>query len=678
MNKVVSINLNGFVFNIEEQAYDKLKAYMDGLRRHFQGTDGAPEIISDIESRIAELLQLKITERHTVVQLTDVEEVIGMMGDPRQIAGETEGEEQPRQESSAFTSSPRFRRDPRNKVIGGVCAGAANYLNIDPLIPRALFLISFFVFGSGLLLYVILWIALPPASPFDLPDRSNVRVKRLFRNPDERSLGGVCSGVANYIGVDTVWVRIAFLIALFVYGTGVLLYLILWMAIPLARTAADKLQMRGEPVDVSNIERKVRETFSGTSNAFRGRMDTESDNLSNARVNVNRGVSMAGDALNMVLRLAGKLFGLLITVIGLLVILCLLMSLTGIGEMDRAISIGKMFAGSDKVFVAAAAGIGLFVFSVGMMFLVGGIKLLFNLNYRTRVFNVITGVLSFFGILLTLYAAGSYAASVDEEDTVVEKLSLETVPDTLYLSVNHRWDSLEQTHKQWNVSARGTDWRCASFSVLKNDGVLFRNGRLIIKPSDDKTMQVNILKGARGAGREEARQVAETIDYRVELNSPYLVFDDEIFVPYENSFRYQRSLVRMKVPVGTIIHADHRIPGMLNRATDSDRNLGEGTLYRMSSGGLECIDCTELKHDQNWEDDSGDSRRKRERIRIDMDDEDEGSKQVEIHIGSSDHDEEGVHTRTETDGEGDRVEVKKEVTKVGPVYIEETVKKKDR
>lgn len=154
MNKVVNINLNGIIINIDELAYDKLKKYMDALHKHFNGKAGAAEIISDIETRIAELLQLKLTDSYTVIQLNDVDDVIAIMGNPWEMDAE-EGEENQKQTTTEEPkANPNFRdkrlkRDPRNKVLGGVCGGIGNYLNIDPIFARAAFLIAMFVFGTG-------------------------------------------------------------------------------------------------------------------------------------------------------------------------------------------------------------------------------------------------------------------------------------------------------------------------------------------------------------------------------------------------------------------------------------------------------------------------------------------------------------------------------------------------
>ncbi|HUH25534.1 MAG TPA: PspC domain-containing protein [Flavobacterium sp.] len=91
------------------------------------------------------------------------------------------------------------------------------------------------------------------------------QAKKVYRDGEKRILGGVCSGLGHYLNVDPVWIRIIFLLLLFLYGTSVLVYFILWIIIPKARTVADVLEMKGEAVNISSIEKQFRE---GISNSY--------------------------------------------------------------------------------------------------------------------------------------------------------------------------------------------------------------------------------------------------------------------------------------------------------------------------------------------------------------------------------------------------------------------------
>lgn len=160
MKKTISITLNGMVFNIEEDAYDRLNSYLDALKRHFGATDYGKEVVADIESRIGEQFAGKIKDRKTeVVTLAEIEEVIKTMGTVEDLSDESKKSE-PDQTKPARR---RLYRNPDDQIIAGVSSGIASYFNIDPLIIRILFAVSALVGGYGILLYIIMWIILPEA-----------------------------------------------------------------------------------------------------------------------------------------------------------------------------------------------------------------------------------------------------------------------------------------------------------------------------------------------------------------------------------------------------------------------------------------------------------------------------------------------------------------------------------
>ena len=194
MNKTININLGGFFFHIDEIAFQKLRRYLDSISRSLSDDpQGKNEIISDIEARISELLSEKITDARQVVNESDIDEVIKVMGQPEDYAEAEEG---------YANESYSYQRKTK---------------------------------GTG---------------------------KKLFRDGDDKFLGGVASGVAHYFDVDTVWIRLAFILTAVASGLGILTYIILWIVIPQADTTAEKLQMEGEAVNIDNIEKKIREEFS--------------------------------------------------------------------------------------------------------------------------------------------------------------------------------------------------------------------------------------------------------------------------------------------------------------------------------------------------------------------------------------------------------------------------------
>lgn len=186
MKKTLSINIRGILIMIDEDAFQKLNTYLDEINKHFKTKKGYEDIINDIETRIAELLQQKLSEKKQVITIEDVEEVTRIMGHPSDFD----------QDSEENTGN---------------------------------------AFHQG-----------------------HVR-KRLFRDIDNRMIGGVCSGLGAYFNVDTVWFRIAFVVALLIGGSSILVYLVLWIVTPPAKSVSDRLEMQGDPVTISNIEKAFKE-----------------------------------------------------------------------------------------------------------------------------------------------------------------------------------------------------------------------------------------------------------------------------------------------------------------------------------------------------------------------------------------------------------------------------------
>jgi phage shock protein PspC (stress-responsive transcriptional regulator) len=194
MKRTLSVNLGNRVYNIDDDAYTRLKDYLDRIEGYFSDQKEREDIINDIEMRISELFAERLGTDRQVVTLQDVEEVIRVMGDPREISG---AEDEPGSQQQRHSGT-----------------------------------------------------------------------RRIYRDPDDRIIGGVCSGLGAYVGLDPVIVRILFILFL-IFGIGFLVYIILWIVVPEARTTAQKLEMRGDPVNASNIGRFVTDEFESVKKSFR-------------------------------------------------------------------------------------------------------------------------------------------------------------------------------------------------------------------------------------------------------------------------------------------------------------------------------------------------------------------------------------------------------------------------
>ncbi|MDF2386644.1 PspC domain-containing protein [Nostoc ellipsosporum NOK] len=290
MKKIISINLSGQVIPIEDSAYQQLQDYLASLRRYFAQEEGRDEIINDIESRIAELMTEELRKGASHITDEHVQLIIGTIGRPQDFEGAEADQDTYTEENSGSSYSStsyatkRLYRNSSDKFLGGVCSGLAAYINIDPAIVRILFaIITLGGLGIGLLAYVLLWIIVPAK------DLEGFRGKRLYRNPDDRVFGGVAGGLAAYFNRATWEMRLIFAAPLLlniifsslnvftwdnafnvfpnvffgsITSTFILVYFILWIVLPEARTQYQKMEMRGEAVDLNSIKQKVQEGLS--------------------------------------------------------------------------------------------------------------------------------------------------------------------------------------------------------------------------------------------------------------------------------------------------------------------------------------------------------------------------------------------------------------------------------
>jgi len=255
MNKTININIAGTVFNVDEDAYDLLNKYLESIKLYFSKIDKDGEIISDIESRIAENFLSKLSNKNNSISLLDVKNIIKIMGtldDFKEIYDDENKEEETF--SSNGKDSKKLHRNISDKVIAGVASGISNYFQVDPIIIRIIFLASLFAGGFGFFAYIICWIGIP------VKDGSEpIITRRYYRDMDDKVIGGVAMGIAKYFSVDVSIIRILFIVSIFFGGFGLIVYFILWFITPEAKTVGEKMSMTGYAVTLENVEKFIKE-----------------------------------------------------------------------------------------------------------------------------------------------------------------------------------------------------------------------------------------------------------------------------------------------------------------------------------------------------------------------------------------------------------------------------------
>jgi phage shock protein PspC (stress-responsive transcriptional regulator) len=418
--------------------------------------------------------------------------------------------------------------------------------------------------------------------------------KRLFRHPDEKVIGGVSSGIGAYFGVSMIWIRVIFLLLLFTTGIGFLSYVILWAAIPQAKTTAQKLQMKGEPVNLSNIEKSVKEELNGVKERFG---EFRNDNKGNSKSFVHFLERIANFILQVferVLKFIFNFFNIILIIFASILGFVLFMILFGIiggawnvGSLNF-ISINGNLLGLNVAEAILGKGIDLTLIRIGALLvllfpLLGLITLIAKSLGKTltkgKLFNVIGGISFFIGLAFVLYAGGQLANSFKVGATEVRKITLSG--DVFDI----RTDLLEY-----------------------NKGVLFEiddqnlridNVSLQIKKSKDSTASLIMKHKARGKNNSDARQRAHLFDYPFEQNGGYLILSECFSVPKEALFRGQELKLTLHLPVGNEIFLDPSIENLIFDI-ENVHNIWDGNMvghtWRMSQKGLFCLDCEEIEY----------------------------------------------------------------------------------
>lgn len=581
MKKVININFQGRVVPIEETAYDILNQYVESLRRFFSNEEGRDEIINDIEGRIAELFAETLKKGSTCITDDDVNAIIASMGRPEDLEGEeaamqsqpgtTEGRQQSSQSSTggaapAEEARPtRLFRDENHKLIGGVCSGIANYFGIDRLIVRILFVLGF---GITFIPYLILWVAVPSTATTVI---GSVR-KRLFRDPDNKIIAGVCGGLASYFGVN-VWIpRVLFIIPFLSFVTGwndwgvfdfphfvsfsfspgsILIYIILWLVIPEASSTSDKLEMKGEKVDLTSIKNTIQkdmEGFGERAKEFGKEVGERAAEIGSSIGEKSRQftleakpvVKKAGTSLGDVIALLFKIFAYFILAV---VLFAVVAALFGIGIAVTGLLPVKSYLiedGWQSFLVWGSLILFIWVPVVGIITFIirriAGIKGNSNLIRYTFLALWIIGIFCVINLVVSLandfrYHNTPAESAVELTRPGVDKLDLKLAKDNRYYFSN-------------------SFLHFEPFASIDQDTAFVQNVHVRIMKAENDSFSVSMLKMVHGESKAEAEGRAAKMNYNIVQKDSQLLFDRGIPITREDKFRNQTIYVTVYVPVG--------------------------------------------------------------------------------------------------------------------------------
>ncbi len=588
MKKNISINISGIIFHIEEDGYESLRKYLDSINQYFGAFEDSSEILSDIENRIAEIFLSKLNEGKQIISLEDVQSLVATMGNVSDFKAAEEqevGNEQPRSESNYQQTkssggtppiaSKKLFRDEKRKILGGVCAGLGHYFNIDPVWPRVLFaLLVLGSYGGLFLVYIIFWIVIPSSNELE----EEATVKKMYRDPEKKVLGGVASGVAAFFAADVTVIRLLFVVLAIVGGVGFLLYIILWIALPEAKSITEKMEMQGEPVTLSNIESSVKKSLN--------EKEAEESTLAKIILFPFRLIAtiltaigkIIGPIVKLFFELIRVIFGLAILFIGLALLISILVVFgiflglfsTSIlpdywgGDIQGLSLPTEAFRNTFPTWSMIAAFVVVLIPTLGLL-LSGSSILAKRSLFRPAIGYSLAG-LFFIGILILSF----------------------TVPKLIY---SFKEDGEFKTEQVFDLQGK--------VPVLKlNETGLddYNMTDLTIKAYEGKELKLVQRFRAQGSTRKMAAENAQMVSYNVQQQDSTLLFDSNLTFKKDAQFRAQRLDLELFIPVGQTFVIDEQLWRLIDNhysEYDGYRDSNFNKTWKMTDNGFECINCTE-------------------------------------------------------------------------------------
>lgn len=472
MDKTININLGGSLFQVDEEAFTVLRDYIQAINKRFRNTPGGPETIEDIESRIAEIFRSQKGLAGIITRL-NVESMIAIIGKPEDFETETVAD--------------------------------------DPVTEGTL-------------------------------------QRRLYRNPDDAVISGVCGGLGAYLNTDPVIFRILFILFALLGGTGVLIYFILWIAVPSAFTDAQKKEMYGKSYFVHhNAGRRTGNSSSGFNEILRA----------------------FGNVFYFIFRAILVFFGVCLVIMGFLFILSffLIFVLKIPGAFSHEgidFSISYLPNMLDYIFSPAAApwiwALSIIVFILPLIALIyWGVRMIFWFRIRDGIFNLMMFIVWVIALATLSIMIFNEGVSFAENATSVSRNILKETPDTLHIVSAGKIDNINFDHEFTTPDD--------SYSLFMADSTrnLYIKPRIRFRVSEDNTAQVEVKKTASGRNRREANNNADAISYNYNITRDTLFLDEYFMVPSGRKWSADYVSVTLNLPEKTVLHFDKGSSGLVGK-----------------------------------------------------------------------------------------------------------------
>ena len=438
--------------------------------------------------------------------------------------------------------------------------------------------------------------------------RKSSSSRKLFRDEDDKFLAGVSSGLGYYLGIDAIWIRLIWVILVLVgFGSPILIYLLLWIIVPVAESTSDKLKMTGEPINISNIEKKFKEGY-----------DTVADKVKNADYDkygqkVKSGASgffeTLGSILLALLKIFVKFFGVLLVIISLSTLIGLIVGLFTFGSIDfwghgevmdyiSLVDTTNSPIWLISLLTLLAVGIPFFIlFILGLKILIDNLK---SIGTPAKIVLLLLWILSIVGLgILGIQQATEQAF---DGNTISENVLQVRTGDTLNIAM--------RADKQYSYDVNRHGGLKIEYDE-NDEKIMYSNDiRLIVRHTRDSVGSLVIERKAEGNSFLNAKERAEAIDYNYSMEDGTLFLDGFFTTDMKNKYRDQEIELVLYLPVGTVLFADRNTYSFHRNDSRYDDILNNGDeehYLRIIEDGTECLDCpVETDTMENMDNDNAD------------------------------------------------------------------------
>jgi phage shock protein PspC (stress-responsive transcriptional regulator) len=519
MKKTIRINIGGYIFNIDDDAYEKLSQYLDSINKQFVDTNEGKEIIADVESRIAELFQERIGDKKEVINISDIDYITEILGKPEDFDDSDE----------------------------------------------------------------------PEVEPVYSETQAKKKTRRIYRDPDNRVLSGLSAGLGAYFGIDPIIVRVIFIIMTLFYGTSVLIYIILWIVTPEAKSRSQKLEMKGQDINLSNIESSIKKEFKQVKGNFENWQ--KSKNYEKMKSNAGDVFKNLWKSFGIIFKIAAIFFGVLFLIIGI----ALLGGTTGLLFFDNTImsplhwngvnfSIKEFAALFTDNFTASVLMISTYLLILipilSIIYL--SLKFIFNFKPKRRYFVIYGGTLWIVSLLVLIAALVKIAFATKEGEEVKQSYKIECkTSDTLYFQLFK-----DELTEKWYEKDAKINKIFIEFDDYKP--LLYGKPSISIEKGEGE-IELIVTRYANGINTEEAVNNAKKIEYEWQQDDSVFYFRRYFKIKDKQKFTNQNLELVLKIPVGKVIYFNNNFElpfSYINNTFDYNYNAMAGNYWIMTEDGL--------------------------------------------------------------------------------------------